>query len=85
MLMGHLIHTPIIDLIKGRPSAQKWMFFWKSSEGGRGVISDPKNYIADLVGFKTVYVGRKFWKNFHKGGKGGSSPIQKNSLQISAS
>ena len=64
------------------------MFFWKKSEGG-GVISDPKNYIADFVGFKAVYFGRKFWKkaqcNFQKGGeRGGSSPIQKISLQIYA-
>ena len=64
------------DPIKGRPSPQKLMFFWKSSEGGRGgVISDPKNYIADFVGFKAVYFGRKFWKkaqcNFQKGTRGG--------------
>ena len=52
------------------------MFFWKTSEGG--VISDPKNYIADFVGFKAVYFGRKFWKKCPKwGGEGGSSPIRK--------
>ena len=54
--------------------------------GGGGVISDPKNYIADFFGFKTVYFGRKFWKKCPKrGGGGGSSPIQKISLQIYAS
>ena len=30
--------------------------------GGGGVIFDPKNYIADFVGFKAVYFSRKFWK-----------------------
>ena len=50
------------------------------SEVGEGeVIFDPKNYIADFFGFKTVYFGRKFWKKCPKGGGGGgSSPIQKN-------
>ena len=48
-----------------------WMFFWKHSEGGGGVISDPKNYIADFFGFKTVYFGRKFWKKCPKRGEGG--------------
>ena len=42
---------------------------------GGGVISDPKNYIADFVGFQAVYFGRKFWKkaqcNFQKGGERG--------------
>ena len=43
------------------------MFFWKISEGG-GVIFDPKNYIADFVGFKAVYFGCKFWKKCPKRG-----------------
>ena len=47
------------------------MFFWKSSEGGGGVISGPKNYIADFFGLKTVYFGRKFWKKCPKRGGGG--------------
>ena len=47
------------------------MFFWKTSEGGGGAISDPKNYIADFFGFKTVYFGRKFWKKCPKRGGGG--------------
>ena len=50
------------------------MFFWKSSEGGGGgVISDPKNYIADFVGFKAVYFGeeKKAQCNFQKGGERG--------------
>ena len=38
-----------------------------------------------FFGFKTVYFGRKFWKKMSKkGGEGGSSPIQKKSLQIYA-
>ena len=42
-----------------------------------GVISGPKNYIADFFGFKTVYFGRKFWKKCPKrGGGGGSFPIR---------
>ena len=54
-----------------------WMFFWKTSEGGRGgVISDPKNYIADFFGFKTVYFGRKFWKKCPKRGEGGGGHLQ---------
>ena len=60
------------------------MFFWKTSKGG-GIISDPKNYIADFVGFKAVNFGRKFWKKCPKGGvrEGGviANPI---SLQIYA-
>ena len=47
------------------------MFFWKTSEGG-GVISDPKNYIADFVGFKAVYFGEKKRNVISKkGGRGG--------------
>ena len=46
---------------------------------------DPKNYIIDFVGFKAVHFGRKFWKKCPKReGEGGSSPIQKKSLQIYA-
>ena len=60
-------------------------FFGKSPKGG-GVISDPKNYIADFFGFKTAYFGCKFWTKCPKRGEGGgSSPIQKISLQIYAS
>ena len=32
------------------------VFLEKFRKGG-GVISDPKNYIADFVGFKAVYFG----------------------------
>ena len=50
------------------------MFFWKSSEGGGAVISDPKNYIADFVGFKAVYFGKKKRNVISKKvGRGGSS------------
>ena len=61
-------------------------FFWKVPKGGGGgVISDPKNHIADFVGFKAVYFGKKAQCNFQKGGRGGGSlPIQKISLQIYA-
>ena len=61
------------------------MFLGKVLKGGE-VISDPKNYIADFVGFKAVYFGEKKAQcNFQKGGRGGgSSPIQKISLQIYA-
>ena len=47
------------------------MFFGKGSKRGVGVISDPKNYIADFVGFKAVYFGRKFWKKCPTRGRGG--------------
>ena len=36
--------------------------FLKKVLRGGGVIFDPKNYIADFVDFKTVYFGRKIWK-----------------------
>ena len=52
-------------------------FFGKVPKGG-GVISDPKNYIADFVGFKAVYFGRKFWKKCPKrGGEGGHRQSKK--------
>ena len=53
------------------------MFFWKTSEGG-GAISNPKNYIADFFGFKTVYFGRKFWTKCPKRGSGGVISNPKN-------
>ena len=61
------------------------MFFWKSSEGGGGgggVISDPKNYIVDFFGSKWYILFVNFGKHVQKGREGGSSPIQKISLQI---
>ena len=51
------------------------VFFEKSPKGWGGVIFDPKNYIADFVGFITVYFGRKFWKKFQKGGRGGTREV----------
>ena len=75
-----------IILIRGDRRLKFWCFFEKCPKGGRGVIFDPKDYIADFVGFKTVYFGPKFWKNVQKGGRGGNSlPIPKKSLQIYAS
>ena len=52
--------------------------------GGGGDISDPKNYITDFVGFKTVIFGCKFWIKFSKKGEGGGGHFQseKFSLQI---
>ena len=76
----------IIDkIIIGTFGFSKMDVFLENFRRG-GVISDPKKYIADFFGFKTVYFGCKFGKKFPKrGGGGGSSPIQKNSLQIYAS
>ena len=45
---------------------QTGCFFGKLPKGEGGVISDPKNYIADFLGFKTVYFGRKFWEKCPK-------------------
>ena len=48
------------------------VFLEKFRRGGRGVIPDPKNYIADFVGFKAVYFGRKLrnviFKKWRRGG-----------------
>ena len=52
------------------------VFFEKVRRGG-GVISDPKNFIADLFVFKTGYFGCKFLKKCPKRGERGgviSSP-----------
>ena len=51
--------------IRGDRRLKYGCFFGKVRKGGEGLISDPKNYIADFVGFKAVYFGRKF------GGKAG--------------
>ena len=50
-----------------------------------GVISDPKNYIADFVGFKAVYFGKKAQCNFQKGtgGGGGGKAVWKFSKKTS--
>ena len=52
--------------------------FLENFRRGGGVISDPKNYIADFFGFKTVYFGRKFWKKCPKRGGGGVISNPKN-------
>ena len=57
--------------LKGVWILQTGCFFGKLPKGEGGVISDPKNYIADFFGFKTVYFGRKFWKKCPKRGGGG--------------
>ena len=58
------------------------VFLEKFRRGG-GVISDPKNYIADFVGFKAVYFGEKkaqcnFQKRMGGGGQGRLEVSQKN-------
>ena len=45
--------------------------FLENFRRGGGVISDPKNYIADFVGFKAVYFGGTLWKKCPKRGRGG--------------
>ena len=47
--------------------------FLENFRRGGGGISDPKNYIADFVGFKAVYFGEKKKRNIisKKGGRGG--------------
>ena len=54
--------------------------FLENFRRGEGVISGPKNYIANFVGFKAVYFGRKFWKNVQKGGRGGVIANPKNPI-----
>ena len=44
-------------------------FFVKSSEGGGGIISDPKNYIADFVLFKAA---KYYLADFVRKGGGGT-------------
>ena len=45
--------------------------------GGGGVISDPKNYIADFVGYKAEYFGKKrnVISKKGRGWGGGSRPF----------
>ena len=58
------------------------VFLEKFRRGEGGHIWS-KNYIADFVGFKTVYFGRKFWKKCPKrGGRGGGHLQSKKSLQF---
>ena len=59
------------------------MFFWKIAEGGGGVISDPKNYIADFVGFKAAYFGKKRNVISKKGRGGGVKAVWKFSKKTS--
>ena len=47
--------------IRGDRRLKYGCFFGKVPKGGEGLISDPKNYIADFVGFKAVYFGNKFY------------------------
>ena len=50
-------------------SPQKWRCFFFKFKGG--VISDPKNVIADFLYSKRYILVLDFGKNVHKGGKGG--------------
>ena len=59
------------------------VFLEKVRKGGGGVISDPKNYIADFVGFKAVYFGKKAQCNFHKRTGGGVKAVWKFSKKTS--
>ena len=87
---GNFISSPwpckSIDPTKGRPSAQKWMFFWKSSEGRGGGHFRSKKLHCRFCWFQSgIFWRKKAQCNFQKGGeRGGSSPIQKISLQIYA-
>ena len=68
---------------KGSLSLPLSMNFWKSSKGGGGVISDPKNFVAKFLAFETPIWGGHFCsKNFRskksqhfsqKRGRGGGS------------
>ena len=66
---------PIEVEVRGDRRCKYGCFFGKVLKGEGGVIiSDPKNYIADFVGFKAIYFGSKFWKKCPKrGGKGAQS------------
>ena len=45
--------------------------FVKVPKGGGGIISDPKNYIADFLVSKRYILVVNFGKNVQKGGEGG--------------
>ena len=67
----------LIGCLYGRVTLPKQINFWKSSERGGGVISNPKIYIADFCHYKRFF-GHVFLKNcnmiFRKGG-GGQRPF----------
>ena len=48
----------------------KLMFFWKKSEGGGEIISDPKKIVADFFVLETIYFGPIFWGKCPKRGEG---------------
>ena len=76
----------IMNLLRDVSIPKYGCFFVKSPKGGGGIISDTKNYIADFLVSKRYILVVNFGKNVQKGGEGGgSSPIQKISLQIYAS
>ena len=40
-------------------TAANWMNFRKSSKGGRRIVSNPKNYVADFGNFKQGFLSMK--------------------------
>ena len=63
---------------KGRPSSQKWMFFWKSSERGGGSFPIQKITLQILLVSKRYILVVNFGKNVQKGGRGGVIANPKN-------
>ena len=66
-IMTNITKMTIVITVRGDRLRKYGCFLEKFR---RGVIYDPKNYIADFVGFKAVYFGRKFWKKCPKRGEG---------------
>ena len=48
---------------QGRMTAANWMNFRKSSKGGRRIVSNPKNYVADFGNFKQGFLIIKLIQN----------------------
>ena len=63
--------------IRGDSLLKYGCFFEKGPKGG-GVISDPKNYIADFLVSKRYILVVNFGKNVQKGGRGGVIANPKN-------
>ena len=59
MINAKAMSSPVgkFNRIRGDWIPQNGCFFGKLPKGGGGVISDPKNYIANFVGFKAVNFG----------------------------
>ena len=79
-ILGHIWnHTGEKSVDKGSLSLPKQMNFWKSSEGGRWVISNPKSYVAHFCHYKGVLqswiLGKKSATWFSENEGGGSSAV----------